>query len=225
MRKSAAWMVAAMLLLGGCQLSDAQTAASDNAVSQPGSDQAPALGSPDEDWPATLDQLQAFADPEAWSWQDQPVLADVTVWLRDDSRWERVRMTYVAADAEHMLTLRSRPDELRLDRPRLAGLQLLALPQVAVDAIQPLPEQAVEPAELAAAAAPALAECGSVDQPPRAVLYATGAPAAWDGNRWTRTPTWRATVVTESTGVVVDVTSGQPFAPLTCVEPVLLTAE
>lgn len=220
------WLVSvALLLVAGCQLSDPETVTAGPTESQSQAERAPALGSPDEDWPATLDELQAVARPEALNWQEEPVLADVTVWLQPDARWERVRLTYVAAEAERMLTYRAQPDELHLERPRLAGLQLQKLSQQAVDAMQPLPQEALEPVQLATAAGPALAECGSSDEPPRAVLYATGAPAAWDGTQWTNNPTWRATVVTERAGVVVDVTSGQAFAPLTCVEPVLLTAE
>lgn len=181
-----------------------------------------ALGSPVEDWPRTLPALLAHAAPEAQSWQDDPVLADLTVWLDDGGRWERVQLTYVAPDAERLLTYRSSPEELRLERPRLAGLQLPAVPAEGVEAITPFPEAALEPVDLAAAAGSALADCGVDGQPVRAVLYATGAPAAWDGQQWTRNPTWRATVVSESAGVVVDPTSGQGFAPLTCVEPLLL---
>jgi hypothetical protein len=215
-------LLALLALLSGCQLVDAPR---DAAATAPAADDGrePALGSPVEDWPRTLTALRAVAEPEALAWQDDPVLADLTVWLDEQQRWERVRLTYVAPDAERMLTYRSRPDELRLERPRLAGLQLPVLPAAAVDAIAPFPEAAMEPADLAAAAAAALADCEAAG-PARAVLYATGAPAAWDGTAWTRNPTWRATVVTGAGGVVVDATTGQAFAPLTCVAPLLLDA-
>lgn len=183
-----------------------------------------ALGSPDTDWPRTLPALQAVALPEAQTWQEQPVLADATVWLDPEGSWERVRLTYVAGAADRMLTYRSRPDELRVERPLLSGLQLPELPTAAVEEIPALPADALEPADLAEASATALADCGA-DGPVRAVLYATGAPATWDGSRWTRTPSWQATVVTEEVGVTVDPRTGTAFAPLTCVEPFLLAAE
>ncbi|MGI9017308.1 MAG: hypothetical protein ACR2HR_09445 [Euzebya sp.] len=225
-RRRRSWSLCglALLVLAGCQLVDqpGDTTAGDQPVS---GDVQPALGSPEEDWPSTLTALRAFADPEALAWQDQPVLADLAVWLQPDLSWERVRLTYVAADADRILTLRSRPDQLRVDRPVLQGLQLLELPGQAVAEMEPFPVAALEPVDLAAAAAQGLSDCGAGGEPARAVLYATGAPAAWDGTQWTRNPSWRATVVTESAGVVVDPTSGQAFAPLTCVEPVLLSAD
>ncbi len=223
--RAAAALVAAAMLLGGCQLVDDEAVPVVSEGVEDDGGAPPALGSPDTDWPSTLGGLLAFARPEALSWQDEPVLADLTVWLDADTSWDRVRLTYVAADADRMLTYRSQPDQLRLERPRLAGLQLPELPAAAVEAIPPLPDDVLEPAALATASAPALADCGSTDEPVQAVLYATGAPAAWDGTSWTRTPSWRATVVTAATGVVVDPRSGQAFAPLTCVEPVLLTTE
>lgn len=218
-------LAATLVVAAGCQLSDT---ADSHAEAAPGAATAavdPVLGNPDDDWPETLQELREIARPEALSWQDEPVLADVTVWLEPTGAWERVRLTYVAGDAERMLTYRAQPDELRLERPRLAGLQLRELPQKAVLAIEAFPEEALEPVALAEAAAPALAQCDAAGQPVRAVLYATGAPAAWDGTRWTRTPTWRATVVTPAGGVVVDPVTGQAFAPLTCVDPLLLSAE
>lgn len=214
-------LVALVLLLSGCQLVDD---AEDLQADRP-SDGAAAdvLGNPDEDFPSTIAELRAGLRPEALTWQDAPVLADVAVWLgSDEVTWERVRMTYVAADSDRMLTYRADPENLRLERPRLAGLQLLELPPAAVEEIQPLPDGTLEPAALAVAAADALRQCDASDLMVRAVLYATGAPAAWDGQEWSSLPAWRATVVTSSDGVSVDPASGRAFAPLTCVEPILL---
>ncbi|CAN5211439.1 hypothetical protein BH23ACT9_BH23ACT9_11440 [soil metagenome] len=221
-------LCAAILLLSACQVGDGEGPLSIQPT-DPTVEAAPALGSPERDWPRTLDQLLAFAAPEALTWQDEPVLADLTVWLDIEDpgpvTWARARLTYVAPGAERMLTYRSRPGELRIERPRLAGLQLPELPRAAVEAIPPLPEGVLEPVDLAAASARALADCEAGSSPVEAVLYATGAPAAWDGTQWTRIPTWRATVVTAGVGVSVDPTTGQAFAPLTCVEPFLLTID
>jgi hypothetical protein len=209
-----------VLLLTGCQLSESTgpIRVEPTGAATVGGE---VLGNPAEDWPRTLAAAQAVADQEAHAWQDAPVLVDVTVWLDPTGEWEEVRLTYVAGAAERLLTYRSTPEDLRIERPRLAGLQLPELPTAAVAEIPALPADVLEPVDLAAAAERGLADCGA-DGPVRAVLYATGAPATWDGTSWTRTPGWQATVFTEAVGVTVDPTSGTPFAPLTCVEPLLL---
>jgi hypothetical protein len=221
-RMTVVLLLALVLATGGCQLTDTEPDVVGDGQPQDARGDDDVLGSPVEDWPRTLPALRSFAAPEALSWQDDPVLADLTVWLDEGGAWQRVQLTYVAPDAERILTYRSSPEELRLERPRLAGLQLPTLPAMAVEAIASFPEETLEPVDLAAAASTALADCGAAGESAGAVLYATGAPAAWDGQQWTRNPTWRATVVTESAGVVVDPTTGQAFAPLTCVEPLLL---
>ena len=208
------------LLLTACQVTDPEGQVEVTAGAIADDAPEPALGSPDEDWPRTTQAMRAFALPEAQTWQDDPVLADFTVFLAE-GEWESVRLTYVAADAERMLVYESTPEQLSLERPLLEGLQLLPVPGAAIAAIEVLPEGALEPVELAEASATALADCDAAGEEVRAVLYATGAPAAWDGTQWTRTPTWRATVVTDSTGVLVEVESGQAFAPLTCTDTVL----
>ncbi|HUG83542.1 MAG TPA: hypothetical protein VMM13_03210 [Euzebya sp.] len=222
-RRSLAVLAILVLVLTACQVAE-ETGPIVVEDSEAG-DADTALGSPQQDWPRTLPALRAFAAPEVLSWQDGPVLADVTVWLDEDARWQRVRLTYVAPDAERMLTYRSSPEDLRIERPRLAGLQLPELPGEAVEDIEPFPDDVLEPAALAGAAERALADCGAQGEVVEAVLYATGAPAAWDGTEWSRNPTWRATVVTQSAGVTVDPRTGTAFAPLTCVEPFLADAE
>lgn len=207
------------LALAGCQLVDeSEDLAPNDPVSNAAEDP---LGSPDDDFPTTLRGILAVTAPEALTWQDEPVLTDVTVWLAPSGQWERFRVGYVAAEADRFLTIRADPDRLRLERPLLEGLQLLPLPQEALAELPDLPAEVLEPRALGEATRPALGECGA-DGPVRAVLYATGAPAAWDGERWSTVPTWRATVVTADGGVIVDPRDGTPFAPLTCVEPLLL---
>lgn len=213
--------VLAVLLLSGCQLVDRSADLEPVETTSEGIGADELLGNPDEEFPATLAELRAFTAPEALTWQDEPVLVDVTVWLAPDERWERIRVTYVAAEADRMLTLRADPERLRLERPLLEGLQLLPLPEEAVQAIPPLPDEVLEPATLAEAASSALSDCGDPNGVVRKVVYATGAPAAWDGQAWTVAPTWEATVVTSQTGVVVAPSSGRPLAPLRCVEPLL----
>ncbi|WP_108664311.1 hypothetical protein [Euzebya rosea] len=207
--------------LAGCQLVDRQENLQPTDTDPSAAEAEELLGNPDEDFPSTLAGLRAFAGPEALTWQDEPVLVDMTVWLTPSGMWERLRATYVAADADRMMTVRADPDRLRVERPRLEGLGLLELPDAAVAELPPVPEGLLEPADLGAAAADALASCDAGGQPVVAVVYATGAPAAWDGSTWTTPPAWRSTVITETAGVAVDPTSGTPLAPLTCVDPVL----
>lgn len=221
---AAAVLLAAALGLTGCSVAEEPGPTQVQPSGAAAAADQPALGSPDTDWPRTLPALQAVAMAEAQTWQEEPVLADATVWLDPQGAWERVRLTYVAGAADRMLTYRSRPDELRVERPLLSGLQLPELPIAAVEQLPPLPGAVLEPADLAEASATALADCGA-EGPVRAVLYATGAPATWDGAEWTRTPSWQATMVTEEVGVTVDPQTGTAFAPLTCVEPFLLDAE
>lgn len=236
-----------LVLLGGCQLVDPAEQAATGVVDteRGGADPDDLLGNPEDEWPETLVGILALVRPDAFVWQDQPVLADLTVYFEAPGiatadppatpppaarapGWERVRLTYVAADADRMLTIRAAEGEaLRIQRPRLAGLSLPELPPEAIEVMRPLPADVLEPRDLAVAARMALADCGADGEPVLAVLYATGAPAGWDptAGRWSPLPTWRATVVTTTVGVSVDPTDGTAFAPLTCVDPVLLEEE
>lgn len=183
----------------------------------------PPLGSPEEEFPTTLAELRAFGRAQAVTWNDDPLLADATVWLSPSGRWERVRLSYVAAHADRLLTLLGDRESVRVQRPTLAGLGLLPLDETGAAALPPFPEDALEPVSLGEAAQPALADCGTPGTV-RAVVYATGAPGSWDGQEWTLLPTWRATVVTPRGGVSVSPADGTAYAPLTCVEPLVLQA-
>ncbi len=209
-----------LMALTGCELVDEGVEVDPDASETAVAAEDP-LGSPEDDFPSTLAGLVATALPEAQAWQDEPVLVDATVWLDPDGTCTQVRSTWVAAEADRFLTVRATPDRLRVERPLLEGLQLQELSDEAVTAIPALPADVLEPVALGEAAASALADCDAADRTVMAVVYATGAPAAWDGTEWTTVPRWQATVVTSSTGVAVAPTSGQAFAPLTCVMPLL----
>lgn len=213
-------ILALVVLAAGCQLVDSAEDLPQGPSQDPVAAEDP-LGSPEDDFPSTLAGLRAFAGPEALTWQEEPVLVDMTVWMRPSGAWEQLRATYVAVDADRFLTVRATPERLRVERPRLEGLQLPELPEAAVAGIPSLPEGLLEPVDLGAAAADALAACEAGGEDVVAVVYATGAPAAWDGEAWSTPPEWRATVVTGSTGVAVDPTSGTALDPLTCVEPLV----
>jgi hypothetical protein len=56
----------------------------------------------------------------------------------------------------------------------------------------------------------ALEDCGVGDL--ASVLYATGAPAAWDGQTWTERPAWTAMLSGAERAAVVDPRTGEPAA-------------
>lgn len=218
-RRWGAAAAAAALLLAGCQLVDRPLAEDDPTAEEAPS---PQLGRPDDTFPTSLAELLAFGRQEAATWQDDPRLTDLTVWLDERGEWVEVRVGYVAADAERLFTLRAVPNRMVQERPLLAGLELVPLTAAAVEELPPFPDDALAPTDLGLAAEDGLAQCDAAGGPVRAVVYATGAPGAWDGSTWTSVPAWRATVVTAAGGVVVDPRTGSPYAPLTCVEPVVL---
>ncbi|MDP8969162.1 MAG: hypothetical protein M3N52_01360, partial [Actinomycetota bacterium] len=130
------------------------------------------------------------------------------VGLDERMAWTEARLTYLAAEADRFLTVQLRPTGGVQERPTLATLGLKPVSARGLQQLPPMPTNAREPAALARAARSALIECG-VDQPTRGVLYATGAPASWDGQRWADPPVWTATVTgPKDSGVVVDPVSG-----------------
>lgn len=218
---SRAWLpafgvAAAALVLAACQPVDE---VADAPAATPAAVASDLLGNPDEDFPATLAELRAYGRERALTWQDDPLLSTVTVYL-DGAAWQRVRLTYVAADADRILTVTGDPEGARAERQTLAGLELVPVSAEGVSQLPELPAATLEPAALVEAAAPALEQCGAAGEV-AAVLYANGAPEAWDGEAWTAAPVWRATVLTPQGGVVVRPEDAVAFAPLTCPDPLL----
>ena len=210
----------------------------DQPVVAPSQDAAPSdadlLGNPDEEFPTDLAELRAFGLQRAVLWQDDPRLSVVVVYLDGEGdgggdgggggggqAWERVRLTYVAPDADRILTVEAVPDGgARVERQTLSGLQLQPITAAGVAELPDLPDDALEPAALAAAAAPALEQCDAAGDV-AAVIYANGAPESWDGQAWASAPVWRTTVLTPDGGAVVRPDDATPFAPLTCPDPLL----
>jgi hypothetical protein len=166
-----------------------------------------AVGAPARGMPTTVSGMTERARVPAQEWQPDPVLSELWVALDDEGRPAQARLTYLAADADRFLVVRLDGDGVSQQQPTLGTLQLAEVSAAGVDAIPELPEDVVEPVALADAAAPALDEC-ALSPPVRTVVYTTGAPMSWDGQRWTAPPEWTANVLVEGGGTVLDPVAG-----------------
>lgn len=163
-------------------------------------------GAPHVALPTTLAETLERGEDEAVQWQNGARLAEVVVDVTDDGGLAEGRLIYLAPDADRILTVSITREGVRRDRPTLETLGLPPIPGPAVEDLPQLPAATREPADLAAAAAEAFAECG-VEGRPATVYYATGAPVAWnaDTGRWATPLEWTATVTTEEgAGAVLD---------------------
>lgn len=190
-------------LLAGCQLAGGPG----DAVTEPPTDAAGRpIGAPPVGMPQTLAELLERGQLLAEEWQDEPVVVEVEVDIDDGGSWSGARLTYLAADADRFLSLVTSGSGFSQQRPSLATFQLQPVTPDGVEQIPQLPEDAAEPAELAASEA--AAGCGV--EGAATVLYVTGAPVAWDGTSWSAEPSWRANVTDEDApGAALDVTTGE----------------
>lgn len=177
-----------------------------DAAAEPGAPGAPGTaGVPQE-----LAALQARLETVAREWQEEPIIAEIDVELVDAAAWSHARVTYVAPDADRLLSVVLDADGMSQQRPTFATLGLEPVSAAGVEQIPDFPDAAQEPQDLAASAAPVLDGCG-FDQTAASVLYASGAPVAWDGERWTEELAWTATVVSaDDDAVLLDPVSGDP---------------
>jgi hypothetical protein len=166
-----------------------------------------AVGAPARGMPGTLAGLVERGRVPAQEWQPDPRLVEVWVALDEEQRPARANLTYVAADADRLLVVRVDGDGVSLEQPTLRTLQLAEVSAAGLDAIPELPDGVLDPTALAEAAEPALDEC-DLSAPVRTVVYATGAPMSWDGQRWTAEPQWTANLLVEDGGTVVDPADG-----------------
>jgi hypothetical protein len=207
---------AAALVAAGCQPVDAppsRDAATDDAVASeaPADPGAPAEpGAPAANGvPQSLKDLRARLETVAPEWQAEAVVAEIHVSLAD-ATWTQAVVTYVAPDAERLLLVDLDAAGMSQQRPTFSTLGLHPVSAAGVAEIPPFPEEAQDPQELAAVAAPMLEACG-VDPIVSSVLYASGAPVAWDGERWREQPTWTAAVATQDGDTVhLDPATGEP---------------
>ena len=145
-----------------------------------------------------LDELRATFESTATQWQADPVVAEIVIEL-DSAAWTNAAVTYLAPDADRFLLLRMTPDGMSQERPTLEAFDLLPVTAEGVEQI-PSPDALLDPSTLVDSAADVLDNCGVGE--PTTVIYATGAPAAWDGERWTETPQWAATVSGEGAAIL-----------------------
>jgi hypothetical protein len=198
--------LASVLALSGCQPVDPLARPGGLPDSTP-VEQAP-VGAPVEAVPATFEELRARADEVADEWQDEPRLAEVLVELDPEGRFSRGQLVYLAPHADRFLTVTVDRLGVSQAKPTLATLGLTPLTDSALEALPPAPPR-MDPSRLARAVLRELRACGA-DGRPTGVLYATGAPVAWDGRRWTSTPAWTATVTTGRGGIQADPVTGAP---------------
>lgn len=161
---------------------------------------APAAAVP-SDLPALLQRGQEVAN----EWQETPVLAELQIDVDEAGAWSGVRMIYLAAEADRLLQLVEEGGDFSEQRPSLASLSMQAVPAEGLDELPGFPQDALAPEDLATAAG--ARECGV--EGGATVLYATGAPAAWNGTAWASPPQWRALVTgADGTGAELDISSG-----------------
>lgn len=179
----------------------------DEAVDEdPAAGQVDRRGAPATGLPATLAATLTRTDVEAVRWQEGARIAEVAVEV-DGDRLTEVRVTYVAPDADRLLTVTLTDEGLREERPTLGAFDLESIPAEALGQLPPWPEGLQEPTALVEGSGQAFDAC-DVEGAPDAVLYASGAPLAWDpeAGDWGVPLGWTATVSTgdDGDGVVLD---------------------
>jgi hypothetical protein len=175
-------------------------------------DQASApLGAPDQGVPVTLGALLEAGGRAAAQWQDRAVPVEITVELATD-RWQSAHVMYLAPESDRFMRYVVGPQGAEQSRPTLTTLSLKPVTAPALRAVPSPPRGMLDPAPLLDAASAALSRC-RVDLRVAEVTYATGAPFAWDGVRWTERPSWTATVNDRERFAVVDPVSGRAAGP------------
>lgn len=161
-----------------------------------------------------LDGLLEATEASAGEWDADARLVELSVGMDDGSLTEG-RATYVGPDADRLLVVEVTGSGIDEQQPTAETLGFEPVPRDALDEVPEPPGDLVEPGELPEEAADALDHCGVDD--PHEVLYATGAPAAWDGTAWADAPSWRVTVLDEEGEGVVLGHDGTP-RPEPCIE-------
>lgn len=173
---------------------------------EPAADEPP--GAPAGAAPATLAEALDAGEAAAARWQDGARLAEAVVDFDGQGRMAGGRLTYLAPDADRFLTVEFGPDGVREERTTLAAFELSPITAAGVEALPALPDGVAEPAALAEQAQEA--GCDTTG-PPVSVLYASGAPLAWDldAQDWAAPLGWTATVTGENGGgVALDPVTG-----------------
>lgn len=198
--------VVAFLLVSACQPVDEVDSLDAPEQGDTNGEGGSPRGAPAAGLPESLSGAVARADGAAAQWQRDARLAEVVMQIDEAGQVSEGRLTYLAPHADRLLEVELTGQGMTQDRPILEALDLAPIPGEAVGALPPLPEGVRDPAELVTASADAFAECG-VEGTPSTVIYATGAPLAWDpaAGAWTLPLDWTATVTTETgAGAVLD---------------------
>ena len=193
------WLVVVALAAVACQPAGNPGAAGPTTPAAPESE--PRLGAPAAGGvPQSLDALLDRTDREARRWQDEPRLVQVVVALDEQGHWTAADASYIAADADRILTLTAEGQGLAEQLVSLATLQLQPVTAVGMEQLPELPDDVLDPVQLVEACA--------TDVPAVEVAYTTGAPATWDGTAWTVPPEWTSLIATGEDAVSVDPTGG-----------------
>jgi hypothetical protein len=203
----------AAVLLGACQPVDSGDVPRDE-LEDTGT-RAPARGAPAAaGLPGDLAALLGELETTAAQWQSGARPVELVVDLTNGT-WTAARVLYLAPDADRFLLATVTPEGTSQERPTLETLSLEPVTAAGVEQIPALPDGVRGPADLVDAAAEVLEECDVAGEI-TTVLYATGAPVAWDGARWTEPPRWEAALVTgDGAGASVDPVTARP-APSPC---------
>lgn len=202
----AALALVAFLLVSGCQPVDEVDG---DVVPEPdgtGGNGSTPRGAPAAGLPGSLSEALARGERAAAQWQRDARLAEIVLQVDDVGQFTEGRLTYLAPHADRLLEVEVTGDGTREELPTLDALDLAPIPGEALAALPALPDDVRDPAALVEASTDAFAECG-VEGTPSTVIYATGAPLAWDpaAGAWTLPLDWSATVTTETgAGAVLD---------------------
>ncbi len=157
-----------------------------------------------ESGPLDIGAVEESLDDTATEWDSDATLVEMAVRPGPDRHWTELRSTHLAPDADRMLILRHDGTALSEEEATLDTLGFHVLDDAALAVVPALPDDVVDPASAATAAAEAPDGCGMADEP-HEILYTTGAPGAWDGSGWAQEPRWTVTVLGEGGGVLLDI--------------------
>lgn len=161
-----------------------------------------------------LTTVEAAAEAVATEWDRGARVVELSVRLDADGSSRQARVSYVAPEADRMLVVTVDGSGSSSQELTLETLGFAPLPREAVASIPALPAAVVEPPAAVRAVEEREALEACVDEgPPQEVLYATGAPGAWDGGGWAPAPVWSLAVLAPGGGVRVNVDGTVPDEP------------
>ena len=156
---------------------------------------------------ADFDRILSAADEAADEWDAAARLVEISVSVEDGAPVSG-RVTFLGPDAARLLVVEVTGDTVEEQQPTAETLGFEPVPADALSEVPEPPEDLVEPDGLVDDLGGVLVGCG-VDEA-REILYATGAPAGWDGSAWVDAPQWRVTVVGEDGAGAVLEPDGEP---------------